>query len=263
MTKRLADYAIMPEGKNPRRQTKRGADLLSQSVEQNGIADTVFVAADDSVIHGNHRAQTIADVYGVDVPIIEVKTNRNTLVVVKLTDVESNDTPEARRMALALNRSGEVGEYDPLVLAEYEPAILADYFFKEELEVMLEGEVLAETDQSNYSRKIEPPIYEPSPNKPAIASLFDDSKTQALIKAIEASTATDEEKRFLTLAAYRHTVFNFDKIADWYAHSPATMQRLAEDSALVIVDFNRAIELGFVELSKKLGELFEVDYPNE
>jgi 16S rRNA G966 N2-methylase RsmD len=36
-------------------------------------------------------------------------------------------------MAMALNRTGESNEYDPLVLKDYEPAILADYFFPQEL----------------------------------------------------------------------------------------------------------------------------------
>jgi hypothetical protein len=33
-----------------------------------------------------------------------------------------------------------------------------------------------------------------------------------------------------------------------------------EDSGLVIIDFNRAIELGYVKLSEKIGELYGEDY---
>ncbi|EEP88958.1 transcriptional regulator, partial [Yersinia kristensenii ATCC 33638] len=37
-------------------------------------------------------------------------------------------------------------------------------------------------------------------------------------------------------AAERHTIFNFSKIADYYAHAPADIQALFEQSALVIID---------------------------
>jgi hypothetical protein len=33
-----------------------------------------------------------------------------------------------------------------------------------------------------------------------------------------------------------------------------------EDSALVIIDWGRAIELGYVQLSKKLAELYGEEY---
>ena len=66
---------------------------------------------------------------------------------------------------------------------------------------------------------------------------------------------TEEQAAFLRLAAERHTAFNFEEIAEWYCHATPEVQRLMENSGLVIVDFDRAIELGFVKLTKRLGEL--------
>jgi 16S rRNA G966 N2-methylase RsmD len=119
--------------RNPRKQTKRGADLLAQSIEDNGIADVLLVAADGGYIHGHHRAEAIVERFGTDVPVQEIEIDGKTLIVLKHTGIATNESPEARRMAMALNRTGESNEYDPLVLAEYEPAILADYFFPQEL----------------------------------------------------------------------------------------------------------------------------------
>jgi hypothetical protein len=58
------------------------------------------------------------------------------------------------------------------------------------------------------------------------------------------------------LAAYRHIIFSFAKIADYYAHSSAEMQELMEQSALVIVDFDKAIEYGFVALNNQLSNQY-------
>ena len=55
----------------------------------------------------------------------------------------------------------------------------------------------------------------------------------------------DEISRFLISAAERHTVFKFSKVADFYAHAPKNIKELMENSALVIIDYDKAIENGF------------------
>ena len=111
----------------------------------------------------------------------------------------------------------------------------------------------------NYSRKIKIPTYEPKGECPPVKALLDDSKTSELIADIEAAITEDrlpdDVAGFLRLAAERHTVFDFAKIADFYAHSDAKVQRLFEASGLVIIDFDQAIEAGFVELTDRLSEL--------
>lgn len=112
---------------------------------------------------------------------------------------------------------------------------------------------------NNYSRKIEAPIYTPKGDKPRLDDLYDTGKTQQLIRAINAAENISEgEREFLRAAAQRHTVLRFDRIADYYAHSGASMQTLMEDNALVIIDFDRAIELGFVQMSERLASI--IDY---
>jgi hypothetical protein len=134
----LTDYK--PMKRNPRKPTERGARMLELSIEGNGLGRSIVVAADGSIIAGNQTFQTLGGVLDTDrLDVVEVETSGQTLVVVKRTDISSADSPAGRALALADNRAGEVGEYDPLVLKDYEPAILADYFFPEELEVMLEA----------------------------------------------------------------------------------------------------------------------------
>ena len=77
-----------------------------------------------------------------------------------------------------------------------------------------------------------------------------------LIRQIENSTVTPEEKRFLIEAAKRHTVFNYEKIADYYAHSSKEMQGLMEHSALVIIDYEKALQYGYIKLSEEINQQY-------
>lgn len=114
-----------------------------------------------------------------------------------------------------------------------------------------------------YSHKVALPQYMPTNTKPNIAELYDYTKYSKLIHAINNSNVSEEEKQFLRLGATRHIVFNYDKIADYYAHSDKELQELMEQSALVIIDFNDAILNGYVELSKEIYEIVKREQNNE
>jgi hypothetical protein len=118
------------------------------------------------------------------------------------------------------------------------------------------------TEESKYSAKIEAPIYEPKHQKPHILTLCDDSKTRALVREINESSLADDEKAFLRLAATRHSVFHYERIADYYAHATPETQRLMERSALVIIDFEAAIEQGYIKLCDEIEKQFREEYCN-
>ena len=115
-------------------------------------------------------------------------------------------------------------------------------------------------DDQKYSSKIEAPIYEPKNKKPHLVELVDKSKTHRIIKEIDASNLPYEEKMFLIDAARRHNVFNYEKIADYYAHATPEMQNLMERSGLVIIDFEKAIQLGYVKLCDEIRKQYLEDY---
>ena len=115
-------------------------------------------------------------------------------------------------------------------------------------------------DEHKYSAKIESPIYEPKNTKPHIIELCDKSKTQRLIKEIDASSLSYDEKIFLIDAARRHNIFNYEKIADYYSHSSKEMQHLMERSGLVIIDFEDAIEYGYVKLCDDIKKQYLEEY---
>jgi hypothetical protein len=113
-------------------------------------------------------------------------------------------------------------------------------------------------DEENfYTDNIKAPIYTPKGEKPKITELFDLTKTNILLEKINQSELPKKEKEFLSYAAQRHIVFNYKSIAEFYCHASKEAQDLMEDSALVIIDFNKAVENGFVKLTQDLAEACE------
>lgn len=109
-----------------------------------------------------------------------------------------------------------------------------------------------------YTSKVQSPIY--TPRVGGVKSpfeCFNHTKYKRLLYDIEKSNVSEDEKVFLRLAASRHIVFNYGNIADYYAIASKEMQKLMEDSALVIIDFDKSLETGFAVLNDKMRELYE------
>ena len=118
----------------------------------------------------------------------------------------------------------------------------------------------ADNETEKYTTNITAPIYEPKNEKPNIEDLFNSDKCGDFVESIKKSSVTETEKDFLIKAAQRHTVFNYEKIADYYAHSSKEMQELMEQSALVIIDFKKAIELGYVRVCEEIKQQYLSEY---
>lgn len=112
---------------------------------------------------------------------------------------------------------------------------------------------------SEYTDKIVAPVYTPKGDKPPTLDLIDREKTEQLLEEIDAGDLPEDVARFLRFAAERHTVFNFRKIAEFYCHMDEKVQDLMERSGLVIIDFDKAIECGFVRLTEQLEALAGIE----
>ena len=110
-----------------------------------------------------------------------------------------------------------------------------------------------------YSKKIKAPEYKPMNIKPAVDILYNDNKNLELLEKINNANISNEDKEFLRIASYRHIVFDYSRIADYYANSEKEVQELMEENALVIIDFQNAIENGYVKIAEKIAE----DYGKE
>lgn len=126
--------------------------------------------------------------------------------------------------------------------------------------------IIVDPDQETenvYTTSTQSPIYTPTGEKPEVYTLVNTEKYRNLLKDIEDSDIPQEVKVFLSLGATRHIVFNYKLIAEYYAHASPEVQKLMEDSALVIIDFDRAIELGYVELTSWINQFVEAKRADE
>jgi hypothetical protein len=129
----------------------------------------------------------------------------------------------------------------------------------ESLVKMLAG--LTRDPGTAYTGTVNVPRYEPQGDEPPpTRDLYDLGKTSTLRAAIQAQPGLDPDLRaFLMEAAGRHTVFDYARIADFYAHASPEVQRLMEASALVIVDYENAIRDGYVRFNDTIGLIAEDD----
>lgn len=128
----------------------------------------------------------------------------------------------------------------------------------EEIELVEWG--LSPQKKNNYSRKIEAPVYEPTMDvAPSITDCVNTEKYESLLSEIAEADISDDDREFLKLAAARHIRFDYKNIAERYAHADANVQKLMENSALVIIDFGAAIENGFVKMTELLMNTIKND----
>jgi len=156
-------------------------------------------------------------------------------------------TPEQEKEFM-IRDNVQSGEWDIDLLEGFEMESLKDWGLDF-------GNDLAEQEEA-YSRNVEAPLYLVTGEKPKISELYDYSKTKEILERIEKSNVSLDLKEFLKIAAMRFTVLNFEKIAEFSAQEEKEVQELIEDNALVIIDFNRAIDKGFIQLTESIAKQY-------
>ena len=235
---------LKPNPDNPRKITQEALDYLIDSIKRNPKfleLRPIIVDENNMVIAGHQRLKALKALKYTEIYDIWVK---------KASDFTKEELKE-----FIVQDNNNVGEWDI--------KILELNWGKEQIQnwgIKVDWGVEDGQKSDLYTNKITAPVYEPSGEKPKIKDLFDSKKVKDLIKKINDSNLPKEEKEFLIKAAQRHLVFNYDKIADYYAHSDKEIQELMEESALVIIDFNKAIENGYVKLTNELQNLYTETY---
>jgi hypothetical protein len=241
------------------------SEKLTNNIKRNGQIENVIIRELDTgffeVVNGNHRMDVL---------------NRLGFKDVYCYNLGSISESQAKRIAVETNETRF--ESDDLLLSKMLDELKNDFsiddllmtipFEKEDFDIVIDNELFTDGEnqdevENKYTNKITTPIYEITKDKPRIEDLIDKSKYESMITEIFNSDLPDSEKEFLKIAALRHIVFKYDKIAEYYAHSDSEMQNLMENSALVIIDFNKAIELGYVVLAEKIAEQYGETYNEE
>ena len=197
----------------------------------------MVINEDNIVLGGNMRLKALKDLGYKEVPEEWVK---------RASDLTEDET---RRFIIA----------DNVGFGEHDWEMLANEWDNEELQDWGLDIPNINLQDEEYTTKIESPIYETKLVKPLETNLYNLDRYNKLIEDIDKTDITQEEKNFLYLAAGRHIEFSYSKIADYYAHSNEVIQSLMEDSALVIIDYKKAIDKGFVKLYETLETLADID----
>ena len=237
--------AIKPYKHNPRKNDK-AVEYVANSIRQFGFKVPIVIDATYEIVCGHTRWKA-AKMLGLEtVPCV-------------LADDLNEDQIKAFR--LADNKTAEMADWDmdllEMEMNDIDPNLfdMSDFgFFLDDIE---------EGPDNTYTSKIDIPQYAPKGEKPDYSELCDQEKYDELIQEINAADISDRDKEFLKQAATRHLAFNYAKIANFYAHSDAKVQRLMEDSALVIIDFDDAIRDGYVNLTKKIKKIVGVEDAEE
>ncbi len=247
--KDLATRAIgdlIAYAKNPRTHTKDQVKQIADSIKEFGFNNPVLIDPKGEVIAGHGRILAAELLKLEHAPVVELPHLSETQK--KAYRIADNRIALSGGWSIELLRL----EFEALTQVDFNVDLLG--FTTREMHRYLPPELFPHSNIYE-SEKFESPIYVPSGDQPALAELYDMTKANELIAAIEAAQLPKDLKTFLRFAAYRHIVFDYSKIAEYYAHASELVQGLMEDSALVIIDLDKAIEGGFVSMTKQLAEI--------
>ena len=241
----LSPSDLKPYRGNARKHEEADLSTIRASIQEFGFLDPIGIWGPNNIIVEGHGRQKVAlELHMDSVPCIRLD---------ELTD------EQRRAYALAHNRTAEMSDWDKLRLESELADLELDFDMTQFGFDMLSAEEEEETQQEKYTKKTEIPQYEPKDTNYTVDQLYDVTKVNELIYAIDQSAASEEEKKFLRVAAYRHAVIEFDRVADYYATASKDVQALMEKSALVIIDFENAIANGYTTLRKALDDMMETD----
>jgi ParB-like chromosome segregation protein Spo0J len=243
--------ALIPYARNSRTHSEAQIAQIAGSIREFGFTNPVLIDADNGIIAGHGRIMAAQKLGLEEVPCIRLD---------HLTDTQK------RAYIIADNKLALNAAWDEAMLG-LELADLRELNFDLDLTGFDGAEIEAalnppelDPDESYadlYSHKVETPIYEPKGEKPQIEELANREKANKLIAEIKKAKLPADVSSFLEASAARHVVFDYGKIAEFYCHADKQIQELMEDSALVIIDFKKAIAAGYVNLTKRLQSQFQ------
>jgi hypothetical protein len=248
---------LVPYARNARTHSDEQVGQIAASIKEWGWTTPVLVDEQGSIIAGHGRTLAAQRLQMTEVPVMVAK---------------GWSDAKKRAYIIADNKLALNAGWDESMLA-LELGELKDLGFNLELTGFSKNDIAAfmpiDPDdngelESKYTKKIDAPIYQPTGDCPLTAALYDGAKYTHLTAQINQNKdLAPEVKEFLLLAATRHIRFDFEQIAEFYAHADSDTQQLMEESALVIIDFDKAISGGYVKLSQAMGKIYATEKGGE
>ena len=247
---------LIPYINNPRN-NENAVDKVASSITEFGFKNPIVIDKNNVVINGHTRLLASKKLGLKEVPVI---------VADDLTEAQ------VKAFRIADNKTSEYAEWnEELLKLELEQLEEMNFDLDEVnidysdfgLEIDLE-DIEEEFESDNvYTNEINIPHYEITGECPLLTDLVKEEKTNSLIERINSSNIPQGIKDFLIKASYRHLAFNYQNIAEYYAHADKEVQELMEESALVIIDYDNAIRNGYVQIKEAINEMIEEGVNNE
>jgi hypothetical protein len=229
--KNIPTEELKPYDKNAKKHDKKQINNVAESIRQFGFVQPIVIDRDGVIVIGHCRALAAKKLGMEEVPCV---------------CVDELTAEQVKKLRLIDNRTNE---------SPWDMDLLARELNKIDLSGFDLGFGIYDGEDDTYTQKVDIPQYKITGECPSISDMLDTEKSKELIENIKKSNIKDDEKYFLIEAAKRHNKFNYRCVAEYYAHANAEMQKLMEDSGLVIIDINDAIKNGFAKLSKSLQEI--------
>jgi hypothetical protein len=243
----VAISVLQKDPENARKHSKKNIDAIAGSLKKFGQRRPLVVWQ-QFVIAGNGTLDAAQQIGWTEIEITRVP--------------EDWTHEEARAYAIADNRTSELAEWDDYLLSNQLIELDSVGFDIGEIGFdSLNPFLTTNTDDGlgPYIHSAEIPHYEIVGEKPQIENLLDSTKTKKLQEDIEQAQLPDDIRNFLIAASYRHAIFNYKKIAEFYPHADEKVQKLFRDSVLVIIDLQDALKKGYAVFLNELQELEEVE----
>lgn len=109
--------------RNYRRHSEKNQSLIKKSIEEVGFGRSIVVDADNEIVCGNGVVSQVAK----STPIKVVETNGSELIVVKRTDLKTDDD-RRKQLAVMDNSTSDTSDFDLTLLQEdFEPEQLEEW----------------------------------------------------------------------------------------------------------------------------------------
>lgn len=130
---------LIEDDRNANVGTERGREAVRNSITENGFGRSILIDKNNRIIGGNKSVEAAGKAGLKNVRVIH--TTGDEVIAVKRIDVDL-DSPEGRRLAVADNRTSELGlQWDPAILSELtgDGVDISSYFTEVELAKLCES----------------------------------------------------------------------------------------------------------------------------
>ena len=224
--------------RNYRKHGKKNKELIKKSLQELGAGRSVVIDADDTLVAGNGVYEQAKEL---QMPVRLIETDGSELVVVKRTDIHTDDD-KRKKLALADNSASDSSQFDNVLLTQ-------DWTIGELKEW---GVTLPETidyEQITVHDVLNAIMYKPSETPASVSEFLDDRLFDKVNAEVEKMEIPEELQEFVKIRLANFHRIRFDKVADYYARADEKTKKLFRQLALVFdvtgTTFEKDIETAY------------------